>query len=207
MSKPVTFGEWLQHHGLDWRAALCINLATDGLNPGFDHLLAVGLQFPGESPEYIYVRGGFPSKTEMYHGITVSHYSKSWVGPSRAQELLRDFVAEAQFLVVGNREFFNSWLLLHEPPLLVLGDYPVFGLTDYAKFLDSNERLFLSTGNTVDSIMELISFNVRDMRYQSGYSVDSLVSRIVGELPDNDGIVFENKTVELTRLYCSLLWA
>lgn len=208
MSESVSLEEWMRYYGIDWDEALCVNLATDGLDAASDHLLAIGAQFPKEEPEYIYVRGGYPGLTEQYHGITLDRYSKIWVGVKRAQELLRDIVEEAQLLVVGNRSFFQSWQMPNDPPLQVLGDYPVLGLSDYAKFIDSGERLCIGGADeSVDKIAQRIAYNVRDMHYQSGYSIRSLFSRIVGELPSTEGVLFENQTVELTRLYCELLWA
>lgn len=206
-AKKVTLGEWLAYYDIDWESGLCVNIATDGLDPLKDHLLAVGCQFPGEQPEYVYVRGGYPMETEQYHGITLEKYGSSWVGVKRAQEILRDIVQDAQFLVVGNRGFFNSWQTLQEPPLSAFGDYPAFGLMEYAKLLHSEPGLYTTIGSSVEKIASWVAYNVRDMRYHGGYSMRSLYSRIVGESPSEEGILFENQTRELTRLYCAMLWA
>lgn len=202
----VTLGEWLKYYDIDWRAGLCVNIATDGLKPESSHLLAVGMQFPGEDPSYTYVRGGFPDNSE-YHGITFDKYRSCWLGPKRAQEILRDTVAKAQFLVVNNHEFFSQWMLQNEPPLSAFGDYPVVSVSDYAKFLDGEDKLVLTSGESLDEITALIRYNIRDKRYHGGYSLRSLCSRITGVPSSTEGILFEQQTLELTRLFCALLWA
>lgn len=206
-NEAMNLGEWMQYYGIKWESGLCVNLATDGLKPYSDHLLGVGTQFPGQSPEYTYVIGGFPAQTYQYNGITFDHYSHRWLGAKRAQEVLKELVEGAEFLVVGNFDFFRDWLGTMEPPLSALGDYPVFGLMDYAKYLDSGDRLYPGTGDGIDAIMKLIRSNVADMRYHGGYTMNSLYARLTGSPVNTAGVIFESQTTELTRLYCSMLWA
>jgi hypothetical protein len=202
----LTLMEWLEQAQMNWRRGMCVQLATTGINPRNEALLAVGMLVPGKEPVYTYIRGGNPRRAAEYHGISFPEYSAKAVGIQRAQELLREQLAEVEFLLVNTQPFYEEWLQQDDSPLIVLGDFPVLGLLEYAKFLEMGDRLYPTTGEYLDSVSELVCANARCAPKQ-GYSMCSVYGRYTGRTLVNEGNLFEARLRELSELYQVLLLA
>jgi len=202
--------DWFEKAGIDLKNGVCVTVASDGLKPGRDKILAVSLLGSQDHQNLgtVYIRGADPEKVKEYTGVSSVYYHNNAVGPERAKELITPALAGCQFLILyTGKKYTVPWLL--DGGFLMLTQFPYLDVVDAIRFVERG-RAIPSEPTTIWALQLRLS-ELDHIR--GGFSVDALCQRhTMGYDGDRDDKFeagsrpeLERKVFKLRRLWEAML--
>jgi hypothetical protein len=116
--------------------ATCVSVATDGLSPDRNNIMAVSYAVPGDAPKTVYIRGADVNGSKEYNGVSEKKYDEEAVGILRAEEILREAITTDLLVTYSVNMFTRRWLFTCLPGLFGPGRHNWLDVLSYIAYGD-----------------------------------------------------------------------
>lgn len=199
----MTLREWMDAKKIDPASGICVTIGTDGLKPGRDKLMSIGIASLIETSldreyarQFLYVEGADVMKTAEYTGLTKEEYDANACGLPYIKERLDEILPDPFFMVCYTPDFLLGFL---PPELNKLKMAQYLDVPQYIRFRDRGGSIpdFI---DTVEKLNGYCKFELTGSKMSRGeYSIETLQARC-GLIPC-DEIVLKRRLMYTARVY------